>query len=162
MRISDRVVIRPAGLRDACFVAANMRAQDRAEIYAVSDAREGAQVAAILLMASPGLAFTAWLDGEPVAVFGVALVPGASHLSSGWAYGTSRMARAVPAMTRHIVNVLAPAVMALGVTRCEVRTMVGHDLSHGWLRSMGAVGEGISRRYGRNGEDFAVYAWTKD
>lgn len=134
-----------------------MRKADFAEIDAVIRIDQPAQIAAILLAASTDMAFVAYLDDNPVAVFGVAWSTG-SHLSSGWAYGTPRMTRAVPAMTRFMVGEMVPTLVARGVHRCEVRTAVDHDLSHGWLEGMGYEREGIARGYGRNGEDYAVYA----
>jgi hypothetical protein len=152
-----RVTIRPATVRDACYAAANMRKADFDEIDAVIRIDHPAQIACILLSASPDMAFVAYLDGNPVAVFGVAYSQG-SHLSSGWAYGTPRMIRAVPAMTRYMLDVMTPELMKRGVRRCEVRTAIDHDLSHGWLAGMGYQREGVAIGYGRNGEDFAVYA----
>lgn len=153
--------IRPATVRDACFVAANMRAQDFHEIDAVTPIRSTAETAVRHLMVSPGLAWVAFLDNEPVTVFGAAHMPDfIPHQASGWAYGTKRIWRTVPAVTRHILNVMGPDLIARGVTRLEVRTYIGHDLSHRWLRGMGLQMEGVARRFGRNGEDYAVYAKT--
>lgn len=153
------ISIRPATVLDACFVAANMREQDRFEIDAVTQFDNPAAIACGLLGASPGAAFAAYVNDQPVCIFGVARASHVPHLCSGWAYGTNRMKRAVPAITKFCVETLMPDMIAQGVRRCEVRTYVGHDLSHGWLRRMGGRMEGISRGYGRNGEDFAVYAW---
>jgi hypothetical protein len=82
------VEIRDACLRDASFVAANMRRQDVAEIGAVVDVSNRAGIAATLLMASgfdnpnPNLRWAkiAYIKGQPVAVFGFASA--APHICS--------------------------------------------------------------------------------
>jgi RimJ/RimL family protein N-acetyltransferase len=157
--MSHSVTIRPANLRDACFIASKMRQADHDEIAAVFKFTNAAQVAAVLLDQSPGLAFCAYLKGEPVACFGVAHVNAA--ICSGWAYGTDRIKRAIPAVTDYAVRAVAPLLIAAGYLRLEVKTDITHDLSHRWLEGMGFSKEGVMRSYGFNGEHFALYAITK-
>lgn len=162
------IEIRDACLRDASFVAANMRRQDVAEIGAVVDVSNRAGIAATLLMASgfdnpnPNLRWAkiAYIKGQPVAVFGFASA--APHIVSGWAYGTQRMARAIPEISRYSLKFLAPRMIAAGVRRAEVRSHVDHDLSHKWLISVGAALETPEPfEYGREGQLFLRYAWTR-
>jgi hypothetical protein len=138
-----------------------MREQDFHEIDAVCPIHSTAETAIRQLAVSPGLAWAAFIDSEPVTIFGAAHIPDfIPHQASGWAYGTRRMKRTIPAVTRHCLNVLQPMLIERGVHRMEVRSYMGHDLPHGWLRGMGYQMEGIARRYGRRGEDFAIYAKT--
>lgn len=154
------VEIRQANLRDACYVAANMRANDRFEIDAVVETEHPVQIAAMLLDYSKDLAFCAYIDGQPVTVFGV-------HPSwprtcvAGWAYGTERLKRTIPRITDYAVKVLVPELVRRGYRRLQVHTYVGHDLSHRWLEGMGLTCEGVAVGYGLHGEDFAVYAATR-
>lgn len=152
------VAVRTACLRDACWCAANMREKDRTEIAAVVSMDEPAAVAALLLHNSGGLAFCAYLHGHPVAVFGVSRL--FDHVGGGWAYGTKNMRRAVPAITRHCLDHIAPEMVHRGYRRLEVRTSVDHDLSHKWLAGMGAVRESAPYEFGRNGEMFVTYGWS--
>lgn len=154
------VTIKPANLRDACFIAAHMRQADHDEIAAVFKFTNAAQVAAVMLDLSPGLAFVAYLKGEPVTCYGVSHVNDA--ICSGWAYGTDRIKRTIPAVTDHAVRVIAPELMRRGYKRLEVRTAIDHDLSHRWLEGMGFEREGVMRSYGFNGESFVLYAITKE
>lgn len=154
------VAIRPANLRDACYVAAHMRQADHDEIAAVVRFDNPAQVAATLLAYSPGLAFCAFLRDQPVTVFGVSHVT--ETVGAGWAYGTQRLKRTIPACTEYALLTIGPELIRRGYKRLEVKTDVKHDLSHRWLEGMGFVREGVMRSFGFNGEDFALYAMTQD
>jgi RimJ/RimL family protein N-acetyltransferase len=151
------VTIRPANLRDACFIAANMRDQDRREIDAVLQFDSTAQIAAACLYASEDRAFIAYLNGDPVAAMG--LTPLHPGCLSGWAWGTKRMWRVIPAVTR-FCRASWRKLQAEGFRRIEVHTIADHDISHQWLEKIGAKREGIARAYGRNGEDYVTYALT--
>lgn len=151
------ITIEDATLRDMTFIAANMRDADRREIGAVFPGAPH-EVATALFMASPGLCWVARIGLDPVAAYGIAaLMPG---VGSGWAYGTKRMRRAVPAMTEYGRRRIAPLLIAEGFRRVEVRTAIDHDLSHRWLESLGFVREGIAVDYG-DGLDFVTYAARK-
>lgn len=115
-----------------------------------------AQAAAICFAA--GRSWVAQWKGQPVAAFGVA--PLATSVLSIWAWGTPAMWRAVPAITRYVDQVLAPEWDALGVTRVEARSIVGHHAAHRWLRSLG-WSEVPCPEFGRDGEDFILFAQTR-
>lgn len=154
---ASRTTITAANLRDMSYIAANMREADRREIFAVID-EPPAVIAYMLHEASPGFAWVAHYDGQPVCAFGVStMLPG---LGSGWAYGTREMPnvmRAVTAFCRRTASRRAAATFR----RIEVRTAVGHDLSARWLGSLGFRLEGVAVDYGTNGLDFAIYGATR-
>lgn len=152
------VEIKPACIRDACFVAANMREQDRREIAALIDI-EPVHLAVLSLQASGGRAYVAYLNGQPVAAMG--LTPDVPGVLRGWAWGTDRIYRAVPAITRFCRESWG-SLQDEGIRRVEVRTIIDHDISHKWLRKIGARFEGQAHQYGRDGETFMTYALTRD
>jgi hypothetical protein len=152
------VTIKPAALRDACYIASKMRPADLAEIAAVVEFDNRVQIAAMLLHYAGDLAFCAYLRDEPVTVFGVSAV--SKTVCAGWAYGTEKLKRTIPACTDYALSTIGPELMRRGYKRLEVKTAVDHDLSHRWLEGMGFVREGVARSYGFNGEDFAIYAIT--
>lgn len=154
------IAIRPATLRDMTFIAANMRQPDYDEITAAVAIFDRTALGAAMFAASPAYRFCAFIKDEPVCAFGVATDANMPHAGVAWAYGTRRMRRAVPEMTRFGLSVLVPQMMADGLHRVECRSIIGHDLSHRWLEGLGAVREGIARGYGRGGEDFVTYAWV--
>jgi hypothetical protein len=136
-----------------------MRPADHHEISAVVRFDYPAQIAAMLLHTSGDMAFCAYINGEPVTVFGVSALT--EVVACGWAYGTNRLKRTIPKVTAFALGSIAPELVRRGFHRLEVRTYIGHDLSHKWLEGMGFEREGVSKAYGLNGEDFAVYAATK-
>lgn len=134
-----------------------MREADRSELVALLGPFESAPLATTILAASGDEAFVAYLDDQPTVLMG--LTPVFPGVMSGWAWGTRRMWRCVPEMTRFCCARWRDH-MAAGVRRIEVRTAIDHDLSHRWLRKLGAKPEGILTDYG-DGLDFVIYALTR-
>ena len=156
----SRVEIRPAVFRDVCFVAAHMRAEDAAEIYCqLPEGTRSVDVAG-LSCANTEHAYCAWVQGSPVAAFGFSPASHTGTVYSAWAFGTRRMARAVPAISRFGARVVAPRLVAQGVQRVEVRSIEGHDAAHRWLARLGARREARLRAWGRSGEAFFLWSWT--
>jgi len=157
------VEIRDGTLRDICFVAANLREQDRREIFATALLESGSQAGAMSFLTSPGFCWTAWIDGQPVAAFGVSqggmFQP---HMRFAWAYGTERFKRAAPAITRFCIQEWPRRLIAEGVTRVEIRSIADHDLAHKWLASIRARKEATMPNYGVGGETFELWAWLKE
>lgn len=136
-----------------------MREEDAREILCqLPDGLPWTAFAARVLVLSPGTAWCVTLRGDPIAAFGAA-ESGNPVLRHGWAFGTRRFRRAVPCMTRFIVETFGPDLVASGVRRVEVRAIEGHDIAHRWLTSIGARAEAGLDEYGKNGECFVQYAW---
>jgi len=154
------IQITRATMRDASFVAVNMRAQDRREIGCLCDLSVPAAFAASIISASQGWAYCAHIKGQPVAVFGC--VPILPRVGSGWAYGSSTMVRAIPAISRFLRHDLGHALIESGIRRVEVRTIEDHDISHKWLEALGCKRESDPYECGHNGERFVTYAWSAD
>lgn len=152
------IEIRPANMRDMTYIASEMRAADWREISAVVTETRSA-VGYMLFASSSGLAWTVWLNGEPVCAFGVSRL--FIGLGSGWAYGTKRMPRVMSRVTRYALRTVRPMLIREGFRRIEVRTAIDHDLSHRWLEHLGFVREGIAKDYGQDGLDFVTYAATR-
>ena len=139
-----------------------MRVEDKAEI-ACQWAEWNPTHFAVLVMRAvfSDLSWTAIRDGQPVAAFGFSP---ASYMDpdiwQAWAFGTKEFKRAVPEMTRFLLS-RKPEIEASTVRRIQAFTLTDHDVSHRWLKGLGAKHEGTMRQYGRNGEDFDVYAWVR-
>lgn len=157
-----RVTIEPANLRDASFVCANLRPLDQREVFCqMPDGLKTYELAEGMLM-QPGIdehVLIAKLDGQPVGFFGVS--PMNAACSSIWALGTKDFRRAAPAVTRHVVDVIVPRLVELGVRGLEARSIVSHLEAHRWMISTGAVVHGEPFEYGKNGELFLLFRWTK-
>jgi hypothetical protein len=150
------VRIIPATLRDLSYIAANLRSEDRAEIDCQFDEWSPALLA---LSALQGFAYVAELDGNPEAGFGAAEQRGGLWIA--WSWGTRRMKRCVPGITNFFHAVLGPQVAARGAWRVEVRALAANELALRWLGRLGAVQRCLLPGYGRNGEDFLLYDWTR-
>jgi hypothetical protein len=144
-------------LRDLSYIAANLRPEDHAEVDCQLDEWTPASLA---LTAMQGFAYVAELDGNPEAAFG------AGELRSGlwiaWSWGTKRMRRCVPRITEFFYSVLGPDVASRGAWRVEARALAGNDLAIRWLNRLGATERCLLNGYGRNGEDFILFDWTRE
>ncbi|WP_133676270.1 hypothetical protein [Aquamicrobium defluvii] len=156
--------IRPGVLRDICFVASNLRDEDKREVFASARLQSGTEAGAISFLSSPGWCWTAWLDGQPVAAFGVGLGNPVHqpHIRHAWAFGTSRFKRAAPAITRFCVENWPKRLIAEGVTRVEIRSIADHDIAHRWLSGLRAHRECEMPNYGAGGETFTLWSWRAE
>lgn len=144
-------------LRDLSYVAANLRPDDKAEIDCQFDEWSPALVA---LSALQGFAYVVELDGNPEAAFGAA--EQRSGLWVAWSWGSRRMHRCVPAITKFFYEVLGPDVSARGAWRVEARPLAGNDLAVRWLKRLGATYRCDLPGYGKNGESFELWDWTRE
>lgn len=144
-------------LRDAIHVAQRMRADDLREVTATrwsDDPLEMAMEAARL----PGIRYCAvHLQHGPVAIGGVALhTPG---VGTAWMVGTRDLRTCGLEITRHGKRVMAALLNdGGGLHRIECLSADFHHDAHEWLNAMGFTKEGVRRNYGKNGEDFYMFA----
>jgi len=110
--------------------------------------------------AVPGMVWSVWYDGQPAAAFGFSRASAfdPDHWQA-WAFGTERFKRCVPLMTRHILSMRSK--IERDCRRLQVISLVGHDIAHRWIETLGAEREGRLTGYGRGGEDFWIYAWVR-
>jgi hypothetical protein len=55
-----------------------------------------------------------------------------------------------------------PAIVNAGAHRGQCISPADHLDTHRWLRWLGAKEEAMLRKYGKNGEDALLFAWTKE
>lgn len=150
-------------MRDATFIAANMRDADRREVLATANLGSLTEAAALCVLGSHEHAWCAYLNGEPVGCFGVAYgSPMQPHIRSAWAWGTKRFKRVVPAISRFAHRHWPSLLIGQGVNRVEIRSIEGHDIAHKWLGYMGARLECELRNYGTGGETFLLWSLLKE
>lgn len=154
----SRVTVKPACLAHASFVTANMREADRNEIMCqVPDGTKTYDIAGMML--GSGDAFIAYLDDQPVLFFGAH--PMNVCTLEAWAIGTSKTRRVLHAATRHLISDYGPRAIAAGFLSMECRSHVKHVEAHRWLAGTGAVVNGDPFVYGKGGEEFILFRWTK-
>ena len=155
----NRVEIKDANLRDLSYIMAHMRPGDRAEVMCqFPEGTKTYELAYGLLHTKH--AYVAYLDGKPVAAFGVAEMNVVTV--SVWAVGTPRMKRAVPMITRFFRDLLTPQLIKEGYRTMEARSHAVHLEAHRWMTATGAVQADLPYIYGRNGEKFITFRWTSD
>jgi hypothetical protein len=140
------------------YVLQRLRPLDRKELFATRTHDSPERAADEIMRACAPFGTLFWHNHEPVAALG--FFPMWPGVVSVWAFGSSLWGRVVQAMTRHIVNEMGPELLKRGVHRAECRTLTERQDSERWLRALGGRAEGILREFGRNREDFTVYAWT--
>jgi hypothetical protein len=57
---------------------------------------------------------------------------------------------------------MLPSLVEGGVHRIECRSFMGRNDTHKWLTSLGAYPEAVLAAFGRQREDFVLYAWLAD
>lgn len=146
----------PEGVR---HVTLNMRAKDAEEIFATqwSDDREAF---ASSIMKCGGFGYVLHADdGEPVVAGGaVPIWPG---VWSVWMFATNRFEEVAIATHRFAKKVFFPILNDVGYVRLECRSMASHTVAHRWLESLGGHREAVVSSYGKDGQNFILYCWTK-
>ena len=151
----------PPSYGDVLFVAQRMRAWDRREIFACrwDDDPEALAQDTVRALAR-GLAWCAHLEQTPVAVVGaVPCWPGVWQVA---AFATDAFPRVALPLTRFIRCTLIPTLYEMGAHRAECRSLEGHMAAHRWLMALGARREAVHPEYGRAGETFVTFAWSRD
>lgn len=137
------------------YVARNMREWDRREIFATRTDDSPERLAADALGCGP----IGWVAGleNPIAAFGCA--PMWHGVWSVWLFATDEFNRIGISVTRLVVRTIYPMMVDAGAHRLEARSMEGHTDAQRWLEVIGAKREATLARFGRDRQDFHVYAW---
>ena len=159
--MANRITIEEATVRDLTFVLYNLREADIEELHGLFPAALNKESILNLIVdgCMNGLGYVAKIDTQPVAAFGVSIQ---FHQGIGWAFGTNRFNRAVPAMTKHIINKLSHQLMDYGLMRLEVRPLTKHMFARNWLCKIGFKEDCELKFYGSSGESYHLYSMTLD
>lgn len=147
----------PATLRDLSYVAAHMRSVDRAEVECQIDEWSSVQIAALSLR---DFAYCVELNGNPEAAFGAGQIRQGYWIA--WSWGTEHLRACLPTMIEFITQELQPAVYAAGALRVEARALKTHKQAHRFLKRIGGHLRCELPSYGKRGEDFVLFDWTRD
>lgn len=146
------------GPHEARFIVNRLRDKDREEAFCLSAADPYELLRQIVEEYGPNK-FCASLE-LPICMFGaVNMWPG---VWCGWALATDEFERIALPLTRHIKRTFIPSIIAQGCHRFEVYSLATHERSHRWLEVLGGRREATLKGYGRNGENFVVYALDFD
>ena len=140
-------------------VVHNMRAKDQAEIYATQWTDDPWEFGNSILRMSGGGYILHADDGEPVVACGA--MPMWNGVMSIWMFATDRFDEISLSVHRFAKRVFFPVLDEMGWHRLECRSIATHDVAHRWLELLGAKKECEVSNYGKAGEAFYLYCWTK-
>ena len=143
---------------DMLTIARNLRERDREELMATRYGDDPADVARDACN-SGAFRWAAYVDGRPVAAIGA--FPRWPRVWSAWAYGTDEWPKVVRLVTRHARNFMMPAVYNSGALRMDALSMESHHDARAWLEYLGAEPLNVLANWGKNGETFVSYVWTR-
>lgn len=158
------MTLEPPTLAAIQHIVSNLRDRDRLEIdMAALDPFDPNRIA--------GQLFGVWwyrgligqvvrVNGEPAAL--LVLARSAPHSIDASFVATPAWASVAARFTRHCVANLRPMVLAAGIRRIECRAWEGHSDARRWLAWFGAKEECRIPGWGRDGETFIQYAWSRD
>jgi hypothetical protein len=142
------------------YICANMRLDDVSEIFATRPDNDRESFAEEAAQAGP-MHFIACVDGWPTTSFGASLMwPGVAIV---WAFSTPDWGRALLPVTRFTIRDIIPALRAQKVHRAECKALASRSDAAGvarWLTLLGMRHEGRLAGFGRQRQDFDLFAWT--
>ena len=144
---------------DLLYILDNLRERDRQEIYATRW-DEDADALANELCAMGEFRWAAYLDGRPVAAIGAA--PRWPGVWSVWAFGTDDWNKVILTLTRHVRDFMIPAIHYSGFHRADCLALETHEDARKWLTFLGGEQEEKLDNWGKNGENFVVYRWSRE
>ena len=139
------------------YIVHHMRSRDRREIFALRWNDDEDQLVDDLLRITGDL-WKMWsVDGEPVAVNGV--VPVRPGVVVAGAFGTAKWRMTLKDMTRWSQGFVIPALRTSSFHRGEAYVLAANTDSRRWIELLGGEVECLLKGYGRQREDFLLYAW---
>jgi hypothetical protein len=143
-----------AGLR---YIVGHLRPRDRREIFALRWNDDEEQLVQEV-SAAAGELWRMWaVDSEPVAVNGV--VPVRPGVVIAGAFGTPRWRSIIKPMTRWSLDYVIPILKQAGFHRGEAYVLSENTDSRRWIELLGGEIEAVLKGFGRQREDFLLYAW---
>lgn len=144
---------------DLEFIAVNMRQRDKDEIYATRWSDNPIDLTEAIMLGGEFGWVSGTDDGTPVAAFGA--VPAWEGVWEVWMMATDRWPEVALSTTKFIKRVVIPALEKSGYHRLQCRSLSTHHVAHKWLETLGAYKESDIYNYGRRGEAFVMYCWTR-
>lgn len=141
------------------YVVERMRSKDQDEVFATQWNNDRSSFANHILRVGDFGFVLHHDDGEPIVCGGA--VPMWPGVWSVWMFATDRFDEIALSTTKFGWRVFFPALEQANWHRLECRSLSTHKIAHKWLESFGAYKESESPGYGKTGETFYVYCWTK-
>lgn len=145
-----------ANYPDLLYLAKNMREMDRREIFATKWSERPEDLATECMAPAVSAFCKIGVLKKPVVAIGaVPIWPG---VWSVWMFATPEFHKVSLSLHRYVVKIFAPTLRA-NCHRAECRSLSSHTEAHAWMTSLGAAHEATLKGFGKNREDFHVFAW---
>ena len=156
------MILTELDLDAARHICRNMRPRDAEEAFALRYDSDPHSLAFEAVISWGKYAFAARTDdGTPAAMIGgTETWPGRGLV---WMLATDEFDKIQLSLTKWIIRVMIPQLYTdLGFHRFEAQSIATHEKAHRWMERLGAARETVLKGYGRNGEDFVTYVWTRE
>lgn len=145
----------------AMHVCRNMNSADYNELSAISllgEANDFCDAMAVQSNQLDGCKYALLKDEEPICIGGLA--PISAGVLNVWGIGTDRVAEVATEYTLFARRMIRWGMHLPHVNRIQAVTAATHNQAHRWLQLAGLSQESVLRRFGRNGENYFMYAVT--
>lgn len=160
MTLDGKFSVHALNLRDITYVLANLRESDWNELKVqIPRGASRIELAAYMLPAIQGPAYSVWYKESPIAVFGVTPSP-IPTMFIGFAFGTNKFRRAAPIISQFGYSVLSHWLVEAGAIRLEVRASASHLQANSWLKALGFNYDCPLKCFGTDGSLFNLYSVT--
>lgn len=151
------MIVERATLDTVLYITHRLRAGDAEEAFALSH-HDSPTVLAYDFLAASQFCYVAGKN-EPTAVLGAQpLHPGVWNV---YMVATDKFREIRFSLTKFVKKVMFGSLVETGAHRLEAISLATHHVAHRWLEALGGHQESVRRRFGKNGEDFVIYAWVK-
>lgn len=140
------------------FVIDNLSARSREDVFGATEMQPAAF--ADFLTSAPGFKWCIYHEGRPAALIGA--MPLHRRLWSLFGMGTDDWIKVWRLVTLVARRDMMRAVAEAGAWRAECLSPASHVETHRWLRALGASHEVAMPQYGKDGEDYTLFAWLKE
>jgi len=142
---------------EVCF---NLRADEREQVQAYTGQPYDPEILAVQLAAKTGPAWMLCEDEHPIGIAGFDFIrPG---VWQDWMVGTDHAwEKHWRAMTRHTKRCM-DAILKQDAHRLQCVSLASRIHAHRWYAVIGLAPEGTLKGYGANGEDFIMFARTRE
>jgi hypothetical protein len=154
------VIVFKANLPMVWDVAYRMREKDYDEISAISFAKDRKELADGLSVAcckTPAMYVCS--EERPIVVIGWSM-PRPNIAQIGM-FATDEYTKIASGINRFVVREMFQDINRYNIHRLECFSLGSHAQAHSWLEWLGLKKEADLEGYGRNGEKFVSFAWTR-
>ena len=145
-------------IEEVIYVSRNMRGQSVEDIFNVSELSRDDFAKSIFW--AEGFKWVGYANNMPAAIIGAS--PGHKGVWSLFGFGTDDWKVIWRDVTRVARRDMMRLVKEAGAHRAHCISPSSHTETHAWLRMLGATLETPMPKYGKDGQDYTMFAWLKE